>query len=108
MSTPATSNPARARFEAYLHRRKPAWGAPALSLDPRDAACAGPRYADPVVQARWEFWQDAQPGPLNLASARAYLAKLCARAVFNAERAAILRGAQHLMRCIRNDNPEYF
>jgi hypothetical protein len=68
----------------------------------------GDRYENPITQSRWELWQAAQPGPLNLTSARAYLSKLETNALLSTPGTAILRRAQHLMRCIRNDNPEYF
>lgn len=96
------TNPLRRRFEE--HERRVPERAPLLRHSPTHPDC----YADAVTQARWEFWQAAQPGPLNLASARAYLDTLKTRAVFSKDRTAILKAAQHLMRCLRNDNLEFF
>lgn len=93
-------SPLRHRFEE--HELTNYTRARLLQRGPED------RYADAVTQARWEFWQAAQPPALDLTSARAYLDTLRERAVFSKDRTAILKAAQHLMRCIRNDNPEFF
>jgi hypothetical protein len=97
-----TSELLRRRFEAHESKR----GLPevVMAADPENPA----GYADPTTQRHWALWRAAQPGALELTSARAYLETLKTRAVFSKDRTAILKAAQHLMRCVRNDNPEYF